>query len=115
METHTPAQIPSLRGTPAREAAGAYDESSANTLLLQQLTRSVAALADAVHAHDVSRAHRWACEIRELGWSRALPGPAATAGVLAMRLSNNHTSPGEIDLALSETFAEVYQAISRLV
>jgi hypothetical protein len=37
------------------------------------------------------------------------------AGVLAMRLSDEHASSGEIDLALDETLAEVRRAISRLV
>lgn len=80
--------------------------------LAYRLIEDTKALTDAIRARDDSCAHRWACEIRDLGWSRALPGPAAMAGVLAMRLSDTHVSPGEIDLALDETLAEVRRAIS---
>jgi hypothetical protein len=36
------------------------------------------------------------------------------AGVLAMRLSDKNVSPGEIDLALDETLAEVHRAVARM-
>jgi hypothetical protein len=88
--------------------------STKHAALARRLIQDTAALTDAVRAQDDSRAHRWACEIRDLGWSSALPGPAAMAGVLAMRLSDSHVSPGEIDLALDETLAEVRRAICRM-
>jgi hypothetical protein len=106
MATHTPHQP----YTNARTVTGSSEQGS----LLHRLTRCTAALADALHAHDQPLAHRWACELRSLGWSSGLPGPAASAGVLAMRLSDKDTSPGEIDLAFGETLAEAYRAILRL-
>jgi hypothetical protein len=82
--------------------------------LSHRLIRYTTLLEDAVGAQDALSAHRWACEIRNLGWSAALPGPAAMAGVLAMRLSDKNVSPGEIDLALDETLAEVHRAVARM-
>jgi hypothetical protein len=92
----------------------ASTDSSAHGSLSYRLTRCTVALADAFHAHDRPRAHRWACELRSLGWSAGLPGPAAMAGVLAMHLSDKDASPGETELAFGETLAEAYRAMSRL-
>lgn len=89
-------------------------ESPEHGSLSHRLGRYTTLLADALDAPDPLRAHRWACEIRNLGWSAALPGPAAMAGVLAMRLSDKNVSPGEIDLALDETLAEIRRAIARM-
>lgn len=103
------------RASPDDAAMANRNSSPLCSPLLQRLTRYASVLEEAVRTHDQPRAHRSACEIRDLGWSAALPGPAAMAGVLAMRLSDEHASSGEIDLALDETLAEVRRAISRLV
>lgn len=100
--------------TPPHTLTKASTESPARGSLSYRLTQCTVALADAFHAYDRPRTHRWACELRSLGWSAALPGPAATAGVLAMHLSDKDASPGEIDLAFGETLAEAYRAIARL-
>jgi hypothetical protein len=113
MATRTPTYLvtdTSSDGCPDRTGV----ESPEHGPISHRLDRYTAWLGDAVRAQDLLRAHRWACELRDLGWSAALPGPAAMAGVLAMRLSDKNVSPGEIDLALDETSAEVHRAISRM-
>ena len=113
MTTRTPTHLLTNR-SPDGSADRTGIESPEHRSLSHRLLRYTALLEDAAGDQDPLRAHRWACEIRNLGWSAALPGPAAMAGVLAMRLSDKNVSPGEIDLALDETLAEVHRAVARM-
>lgn len=52
-------------------------------------------------AADRLKAHRTACQLRDLGWTIALPSVAATAAVLAMQLSNSAVSDEKLLRALA--------------
>jgi hypothetical protein len=94
--------------------AGARAQAAARALVVQRLIEQTIALSAATtQPTNRAYAHRLACDIRDLAWSVGLPGPGATAAVLAQRFSDRWVTQEDLWVALEAVFTEVHRAAGR--
>jgi hypothetical protein len=89
-----------------------HSKPGARRSVAQRMTEQSIALSHAIMRKDWAMALRMARDIQDVGWAGAFPGPAVTAGVLAMQLNDPSATGEDIDRALDEVFSEVQHAAS---